>query len=67
MKPKEKRAAEIQDSIRVILLREWDPIGIKDEPQAQDEYDSYVGRVYCLLSSKSSEDQVVDCLDRIEH
>jgi hypothetical protein len=66
MKSKEKRAAEIQDSIREILLRDWDPIGIKDEPRAQDEYDLYIGRIYRLLSSNSSEDQVVDCLYRIE-
>lgn len=29
----------------------WDPIGVKDEPNAQDEYDSYLGGVYELLVS----------------
>ena len=29
----------------------WDPIGVKDEPNAQDEYDGYLGGVYELLVS----------------
>lgn len=29
--------------IRDLLMREWDPIGIKDE------YDGYVGKVYVML------------------
>jgi len=31
--------------VRQLLLREWDPIGIADEPAAQDEYDGYVGQI----------------------
>ena len=30
-------------------MREWDPIGVADVPQAQDEYDTYVGKAYALL------------------
>jgi len=36
---KEKRVAEIQDSIRQILYREWDPIGVSGSTP-EDEYDS---------------------------
>jgi hypothetical protein len=32
--------------IRHVLMSVWDPIGIKDRPNAQDEYDSYLGGVY---------------------
>jgi len=39
----------IQDEIRQVLVSVWDPIGIKDEPRAQGEYDSYVGGVFNLL------------------
>jgi hypothetical protein len=39
----------IKVDIRHVLMDVWDPIGIKDEPKAQDEYDSYLGGVYGLL------------------
>jgi hypothetical protein len=59
------RARSIQESIRDILLRDWDPIGINDVPEAQDEYDSYVGGVYRLLASHCSVDEMVDHLARL--
>ena len=61
-----KRAREIQDQIRHILLHEWDPIGVQDEPNAQDEYDSYVGDVYRLLADGASSRMVAEHLARIE-
>lgn len=36
---------KLQASIREILLQEWDPIGVSDVAQAQDEYDSYLGEI----------------------
>jgi hypothetical protein len=62
----QQRARAIQESIRDILLRDWDPIGINDVPEAQDEYDSYVGGVYRLLASHCSTQQMVDHLAKIE-
>jgi hypothetical protein len=61
-----RRAMAIQESIAQILLRDWDPIGVSDIPEAQDEYDSYVGGVYRLLASQCSADDVIDHLARIE-
>ena len=63
---KEQRAEQIQESIRRVLLHDWDPIGIRDVPEAQDEYDSYVGGVYRLLASGASEQQIAEHLWRIE-
>lgn len=57
---------QIQASIREVLLYAWDPIGIQDVPEVQDEYDSYVGGVYRLLASGASEEQLVDHLRLIE-
>jgi len=54
MHSRERRAREIQSQIAAILLHDWDPIGVADEPQARDEYDSYVGGVYRLLASGGS-------------
>ena len=36
-------------SVRQVLLKEWDPIGINDVPEAQDEYDSYVSKICGML------------------
>jgi septation ring formation regulator EzrA len=40
----------------------WDPIGVKDAPNAQDEYDSYIGRLYELLVSKAPDVELVEHL-----
>ena len=61
-----ERAKQIQESIRQVLLREWDPIGVRDVPEAQDEYDGYVGGVYRLLASGAAEKQILDHLWQIE-
>jgi len=50
--------------IRHVLLEVWDPIGIKDEPNAQDEYDSSIGELYHLLVSKADDSQFIDYLFR---
>jgi hypothetical protein len=43
----------------------WDPIGVRDEPNAQDEYDGYLGGVFALLTSGASDDQINEHLLRI--
>lgn len=37
-------------SIREVLMREWDPIGVRDIGEAQDEYDSYVEDIHVMLA-----------------
>lgn len=61
-----QRAREIQQSIRQVLLHEWDPIGVAGIPEAQDEYDSYVGGVYRLLALGASDEQIAEHLWEIE-
>jgi len=60
------KARDIQRAIAQILLRDWDPIHVKDEPQAQDEYDGYVGGVYRLLVSGAGPQTVAEHLCRVE-
>jgi hypothetical protein len=52
--------------IRRVLLEVWDPIGIRDEPNAQDEYDSYIGHIYRLLARRASEIEISDYLYGVE-
>ena len=47
-----ERAKQYHEAIRAILLKEWDPIGVSHIPEAQDEYDRYVGGVYGLLITR---------------
>lgn len=60
--------AEVEKSLRAIraaLLSEWDPIGVKHFPEAQEEYDSYAPHIYTLLTSRPQE-ELSDYLWRLE-
>ena len=43
------RARRYHAGIRRILLHDWDPIGVEGMPGGQDEYDSYIGKIYGML------------------
>ena len=57
-----EESRRIRGEIRGVLLNVWDPIGIKDEPQAQDEYDDYLGQIFELLTQQKSDDAIADYL-----
>jgi hypothetical protein len=59
--PKEE-SREVRCAIRRVFLDVWDPIGISDEPNAQDEYDSYIGRVFELLTTGGSDQDIIEYL-----
>jgi hypothetical protein len=59
------KAQRISDEIRQVLVKIWDPVGIKDEPHAQDEYDSYIGGVFRLLVNHSGDREIEDYLWKI--
>ena len=52
--------------ILAILLKSWDPIGVQDIPEAQDEYDTYVIPLSKLLISNKSEHEIFEYLWWIE-
>jgi hypothetical protein len=58
------QAAKIQVSIREILYRDWNPIGLHDLPN--DEYDGYIAPVYRILAGSRSEQELIECLFRIK-
>ena len=60
------RALEIYDSIRQVLLREWDPIGVANEPGLENEYDGYIGPVYRMLAENRKEEELANLLIRFE-
>lgn len=60
------RARIYQNSIRQILIKEWDPIGIESINEAQDEYDAYVGVLYKMIISRRSKSEIFDFLWSVE-
>ena len=58
---RDKKAAEIQDGIRQVLLHDWNPIAF---PVPDDEYDAYVAPVYRILVGSRSEQELCEYLFR---
>ncbi len=48
------RANKIRALVRDVLLRDWDPIGISDIPEAKDEYDAYAEVVLGMLINENA-------------
>lgn len=52
--------------VKAILREQWDPIGIKDEPAAQDEYDSYAIEIDRMLKVRPTTAGIAQRLQTIE-
>ena len=52
--------------VRLVLLVDWDPIGILGYPGAIDEYDSYADQVCELIHSGATREDLIGLLDGIE-
>jgi hypothetical protein len=63
---KTKRAAEIQELIRQILLLDWDPLNVGTSPGLEDEYDAYIGPIYRVLAENCSEESLIQLLYKLE-
>ena len=56
---------ELLTRVNEVLHYIWDPIGVRGEPNARDEYDSYVSGVCSLLHDGATADQIATHLDKI--
>jgi hypothetical protein len=56
------RARRMHAAIKEVLLNEWDPIGVKEIAEAQDEYDGYVPTIYKMLIQQRTEQEIFDYL-----
>jgi hypothetical protein len=52
--------------VRLVLLIDWDPIGILGYSGAMDEYDSYANGICRLIQEGATRDMLIAHLDRIE-
>lgn len=60
------RPHDIHAAIKSALLNDWDPIGVKDIPNAESEYDGYVSELYNMIVQGKSKREIIDCLWWIE-
>ena len=56
----------LEARVQKILLQEWDPIGVRDIPEAQDEYDIYVSAICRMLREGKSNAELYSHLRWIE-
>ena len=54
------------NNVRDVLMRHWDPLQIGDNPNLQDEYDSYVPGLMKLLTARPSLEEVNEYLRNVE-
>ena len=54
------QSRENRRQVRQILMEHWDPIGVRDAPEASDEYDSYVGEVYVMLMDDRASEATIN-------
>jgi len=57
-----EQAKTLHHEIRKALIEEWDPIGVGEIPEAQDEYDSYVPTIYKMLIARKPKHEIFDYL-----
>ena len=58
--------ANLMSRVRQVLLADWDPIGIRDVPQARDEYDGYAATIVGMLAGGASLAELSDRLVEME-
>jgi hypothetical protein len=57
------QSRENRAKVREVLMEHWDPIGVKNSPGAEDEYDAYVGKIYVMLiDERATPEAITDYL-----
>jgi hypothetical protein len=57
----EERRQQVQgliEKIRDVLINDWDPIGVGDNPNLREEYDSALGPLLAALSKGAGENEL---------
>jgi hypothetical protein len=61
-----RRELLLFEGVREVLFREWDPIGVNNQPLAQDEYDSYARRIVGYLNGEADEYKIAHYLSEVQ-
>jgi hypothetical protein len=57
---------ELLQSVKEVLFREWDPIGLNSNPACSDEYDSYASGIVRLLQAEADEYKIAEHLRNLQ-
>lgn len=63
MSPKD---AELYRRCEEVLHYMWDPIGVRGEPGARDEYEDYLPQIFTLVRDGVEKQKIVDHLLQLE-
>ncbi len=66
MTGKEEKNFRFTLEVRNLVMKNWDPIGVDDIPEAQDEYDAYIPVICQLLLNNASRKDLFDYLWELE-
>ena len=53
-------------AVHEILIRDWDPIGVGDSPEAEEEYDSYVPGMSKMLVEGADVYRIAEHLTQLQ-
>lgn len=56
---------KIENQVKEILMNDWDPIGVKNNPNAKAEYDEYALRIVGMLYNGSNENKIAEYLNMV--
>jgi hypothetical protein len=56
----------LDQEVKKVLLKDWDPIGVGSSPEADDEYDLYVQNISRMLREEKTADELYSYLRWIE-
>lgn len=56
---------ELYAAIHRIVTIEWDPIGVGDTPEGNDEYNSYIPALYELIQARAPVESIARYLNKV--
>jgi hypothetical protein len=66
VKAERVKLKQLMESVRAVLLSEWDPLGVADNPSCRDEYDRYVATACRLLREGADEHKLAAYLSQVQ-
>lgn len=56
---------KLYEGIYTVLLNDWDPLGVSRIPEAQDEYNAYLPRIFHMVLEGADAPQIAEYLQYV--
>ena len=53
---------KLYEGIYIVLLNDWDPLGVSQIPEAQDEYNPYLPRIFHMVLEHADASKIAEYL-----